>query len=67
MSMVTRYDDCAMVMADTDRFSAARVVFEELTSRAPDLVLADQELRFPPIIPFRGPLELLVERPGPPR
>ena len=40
----------------------ARVVFEELCRRAPDLILADQELRFAPIISFRGPTELVLEQ-----
>ncbi|MEM9566181.1 MAG: cytochrome P450 [Actinomycetota bacterium] len=40
----------------------ARVVLEELTFRAPDLRLADQELDYPPIISFRGPRQLWLER-----
>jgi cytochrome P450 len=40
----------------------ARVVFEELVARAPDVVMAEQELSFPPIISFRGPSQLLLER-----
>ena len=40
----------------------ARVVFEELVARAPDIVMAEQELSFPAIISFRGPTQLLLER-----
>ena len=40
----------------------ARVVLEELTRRAPDLQLVDQELSFPPIISFRGPQELWLAK-----
>ena len=40
----------------------ARVVLEELCRRAPDLTLADQEFDYPPIISFRGPTELWLER-----
>lgn len=36
----------------------ARVVFEEITRRAPDLRLIEQTLDYPPIIAFRGPREL---------
>lgn len=36
----------------------ARVVLEELTSRAPELAMVEQELEFAPIISFRGPNEL---------
>jgi cytochrome P450 len=36
----------------------ARIVLEEITRRAPDLQLADQQLDYPPIIAFRGPREL---------
>ena len=40
----------------------AKVVFEELTSRQPDLRLADdQHIEFMPIIAFRGPTSLWVE------
>jgi len=40
----------------------ARVVFEELTRRMPDLRLVpDQHLGFPPYIAFRGPRALAVE------
>ena len=40
----------------------ARVVFEELTRRMPDLRLVpDQHLEFPPYIAFRGPRALAVE------
>ena len=40
----------------------AKVVFEELTSRQPDLRLAaDQHIEFSPIIAFRGPTSLWVE------
>ena len=40
----------------------AKVVFEELTSRQPDLRLAaDQHIEFAPIIAFRGPTSLWVE------
>lgn len=40
----------------------ARVVLEELTQRAPDLQLPDQQLDYPPIIAFRGPRELWFDR-----
>ncbi len=40
----------------------ARVVFEEVTRRAPNLQLADQELDYTPIIAFRGPSELWLDR-----
>lgn len=41
----------------------ARIVFEELTRRAPDLRLVDdQTIGFMPIISFRGPTSLWVER-----
>jgi cytochrome P450 len=40
----------------------ARIVFEELTRRAPDLQLADQQFDYPPIISFRGPRELWLSR-----
>jgi cytochrome P450 len=39
----------------------ARVVFEELVGRLPDLRLADQRFEFMPIIAFRGPTSLWVE------
>ncbi|MEM9654337.1 MAG: cytochrome P450 [Actinomycetota bacterium] len=42
----------------------ARVVLEELTTRAPDLTMADQELTFAPIISFRGPSTLVLTRSG---
>jgi hypothetical protein len=37
-------------------------VLEELTARAPDLAMAEQDLTFAPIISFRGPTELLLTR-----
>jgi cytochrome P450 len=40
----------------------ARVVLEELTRRAPDLELIEQELQYAPIISFRGPKELWLAR-----
>ena len=40
----------------------ARIVLEELTRRAPDLRLADQQLDYPPIISFRGPRQLWLTR-----
>ena len=40
----------------------ARVAFEEVTRRAPDLRLADQQLDYPPIISFRGPRQLWLTR-----
>jgi cytochrome P450 len=40
----------------------AKVVFEELTTRQPDLRLVeDQRFEYPPIIGFRGPTSLWVE------
>jgi len=42
----------------------ARVVLEELAARAPEIELADQVLHYPPIISFRGPKELWLERPA---
>lgn len=42
----------------------ARVVLEELTLRAPDLRLVDQEFDYPPIIAFRGPRELWLAKEG---
>lgn len=40
----------------------AKVVFEELTSRAPNIAMVDQELTFPPIISFRGPNALILTK-----
>ncbi|MEL6982664.1 MAG: cytochrome P450 [Actinomycetota bacterium] len=42
----------------------ARVVLEELAARAPDLHLAEQTVTYPPIISFRGPEQLWLERRG---
>ena len=39
----------------------ARVVLEELATRAPEIELADQQLHYPPVISFRGPKELWLE------
>lgn len=40
----------------------ARIVLEEITRRAPDLVLEEQALHYPPIISFRGPTSLWLAR-----
>ncbi len=40
----------------------ARVVLEELATRAPEVRLVEQELHYPPVISFRGPKELWLQR-----
>ncbi|MGI9614357.1 MAG: cytochrome P450 [Acidimicrobiales bacterium] len=40
----------------------ARIVLEEITRRAPDIQLDDQQLDYPPIISFRGPRRLWLTR-----